>query len=221
MNFFYKQLQEYGRNDSMKLERPKSKDRAEYLSLLHYSFNLNPSMRRQISLELSTLTSQHDLFIKTRSDVEKHEILTDVLDGRNIQTKKEVVMQGRKLHKVTRKKISSHDSHVHSDNKMPLNTKTRPLSELSVVDVGFLLDRLDISEFKAVLLRNKIDGKSLVRCSTVDEVEEMGIPITVKAKLLFEKIREFQVNGVPMEYVQISTQVYSMCTIVMIVKCLL
>jgi hypothetical protein len=148
-------------------------------------------------------------------------MLTDVLDGRNIQTKREVVMQGRKLHKVTRKKISSHDSHFHSDYKMPVNTKSRPLSELSVVDVGFLLDRVDLSEFKAVFVRNKIDGKSLVRCSTVDEVKEMGIPITVKAKLLFEKIREFQVNGVPMEYVQSSTQVYYICTIVMIVECLL
>ena len=108
-----------------------------------------------------------------------------------------------------------------TDNKMPVNTNTRPLSDLSVVDVGSLLDRLDISEFKAILVRNKIDGKSLVRCSTVDEVKEMGIPITVKAKLLFEKIREFQVNGVPMEYVQSSTQVYCMCTIVMIVECLL
>ena len=108
-----------------------------------------------------------------------------------------------------------------TDNKMPTNINTRPLSDLSVVDVGSLLDRLDISEFKAILVRNKIDGKSLVRCSTVDEVKEMGIPITVKAKLLFEKIREFQVNGVPMEYVQSSTQVYCLCTIVMIVECLL
>ena len=130
-------------------------------------------------------------------------------------------MQGRKLHKVTRKKISSHDSHVHRDDKMSAITNTRPLSDLSVVDVGSLLDRLDMGEFKDLFVRNKIDGKSLVRCSTVDEVKEMGIPITVKAKLLFEKIREFQVNGVPMEYVQISTQVYSMCTIVMIVECLL
>ena len=105
--------------------------------------------------------------------------------------------------------------------KMPNNANTRPLSELSDVDVGTLLDRLDLGEFKDLFVRNKIDGKSLVRCSTVDEVKEMGIPITVKAKLLFEKIREFQVNGVPMEYVQISTQVYSMCTIVMIVECLL
>ncbi len=108
-----------------------------------------------------------------------------------------------------------------TDNKMPAITNTRPLSDLSVVDVGSLLDRLDISEFKPIFMRNKIDGKSLVRCSTVDEVKEMGIPITVKAKLLFEKIREFQVNGVPMEYVQISTQVYGICTIVMIVECLL
>ncbi len=108
-----------------------------------------------------------------------------------------------------------------TDNKMSTNTNTRPLSDLSVVDVGSLLDRLDMGEFKDIFVRNKIDGKSLVRCSTVDEVKEMGIPITVKAKLLFEKIREFQVNGVPMEYVQISTQVYCMCKIVMIVKCLL
>ena len=108
-----------------------------------------------------------------------------------------------------------------TDNKMPTSTNTRPLSDLSAVDVGSLLDRLDMGEFKDIFVRNEIDGKSLVRCSTVDEVKEMGIPITVKAKLLFEKIREFQVNGVPMEYVQISTQVYSMCTIVMIVECLL
>ena len=105
--------------------------------------------------------------------------------------------------------------------KMPNNANTRPLSELSDVDVGTLLDRLDLGEFKDLFVRNKIDGKSLVRCSTLDEVKEMGIPITVKAKLLFEKIREFQVYGVPMEYVQRSTQVCCMCTIVMIIKCLL
>jgi len=105
--------------------------------------------------------------------------------------------------------------------KMPTNTNTRPLSELSVVDVGTLLDCLDIGEFKDLFENNKIDGKSLMRCSTLDEVKEMGIPITVKAKLLFEKIREFQANGFPMEYVQNSTQVCCMCMIVVIIECLL
>jgi hypothetical protein len=155
-----------GGNDSMKLERPKSKDRVEYLSLLHYSFNLNPSIRRQISLEMSSLTSQHNLFIKTISDGEKHEVLTDVLDGRNIQTKKEVVMQGRKLHKVTRKKISSHNSHVHhtSDggsghrhdndamNMVELGVELsspKPLSKLTVGDVASLRESIEFEEIKA------------------------------------------------------------------------
>jgi hypothetical protein len=47
-----------------------------------------------------------------------------------------------------------------SDNKMPANAITRPLSELSVVDVGTLLDRLDIGEFKDLFVRNKIDVTS-------------------------------------------------------------
>ena len=94
-------------------------------------------------------------------------------------------------------------SEVMSNGKL-----VKPLSELSVHQVGIVLEALKLGKYKEALISNEIDGKSLVRCSTVDEVKEMGIPITVKAKLLFEKIREFQVNGVPMEYVQSSTQVY-------------
>jgi hypothetical protein len=213
----------YGRNDFMKLERPKSKDRAEYLSLLHYSFNLNPSMRRQISLELSTLTSQHDLFIKTKSDREKHEILTDVLDGRNIQTKKEVVMQGRKLHKVTRKKISSHDSHVHhtfngrgghrhNDDNDAMNmeelgveiNRSKPLSELIVGEVGTLLEALKLGKYKETLINNEIDGKCLMKCNTVEDVVNMGISIVVKASLLLDEIRKWKTTGVPTEYLSIN-----------------
>jgi hypothetical protein len=213
----------YGGNDSMKLERPKSKDRAEYLSLLHYSFNLNPSMRRQISLELSTLTSQHDLFIKTTSDGEKHEVLTDVLDGRNIQTKKEVVMQGRKLHKVTRKKISSHDSHVHhtsdgggghrhrhDDDAMSMEesgveiSRCKPLSELTIGEVGRLLVSIEFDEFKAVFVKNKIDGKCLMKCNTIEDAVNMGITINVKASLLLDQIRKWKATGVPIEYLSIN-----------------
>jgi hypothetical protein len=170
-------------------------------------------MRRQISLELSTLTSQYDLFIKTTSDGEKHEILTDVLDGRNIQTKKEVVMQGRKLHKVTRKKISSHDSHAHhyrsdggsghrhdDDDDDVMNmvesgvdiSRSKPLSELTVGEVGTLLEALKLGKYKEALLNNEIDGKCLVECSTVDEVIEMGISLSVKAKYFLKEIKKLQ-----------------------------
>ena len=202
-----------GGNDFMKLERPKSKDRAEYLSLLHYSFNLNPSMRRQISLELSTLTCQHDLFIKTTSDGEKHEILTDVLDGRNIQMKKDVVMQGRKLHKVSRKKISSHDSHAHhyrsdggggryrhddddaiimEESGVKISSRSQQLSKLTIGEVGQLLESIEFDEYKAVFAKNKIDGRCLMKCNTVEDVKEIGILMTVKASLLLDEIRKWK-----------------------------
>lgn len=83
----------------------------EYLSLLYYSFNLNPSIRRQIGLKMSNITSEQELFIKTSSTSEQGgQEFIDVLDGRNIQSKK----HGRKLHKVSRKII--HDSLSHSSN---------------------------------------------------------------------------------------------------------
>ena len=56
-------------------------------------------------------------------------------------------MQGRKLHKVTRRKISSHDSHVHSDNKMPTNTNTPPAGDTSDGGASLLLD--EIRKWKA------------------------------------------------------------------------
>ena len=187
-------------------------------------------MRRQISLELSSLTSQHDLFIKTTttSAGKKHEILTDVLDGRNIQTKKEVVMQGRKLHKVTRRKISSHDSHVHGDNKMPTNANTtpagdssdgcgydddvmeesgeeissrpKPLSELTVDEVERLLESIEFDEYKAVFAKNKIDGKCLIECYTCEDVVNMGITIFVKARIFLNKVKKWKGIGFPLKH---------------------
>jgi hypothetical protein len=181
-------------------------------------------MRRQISLELSTLTSQYDLFIKTTSDGEKHEILTDVLDGRNIQTKREVVMQGRKLHKVIRKKISSYDSHVHhtSDGGLghrhddvmnmvgsgvEISSSSKPLSELTVGEVGIVLEALNLGKYKETLISNEIDGKCLMKCNTVEDVVNMGISITVKASLLLDEIRKWKTTGVPTEYFSVNPSV--------------
>ncbi len=77
-------------------------------------------------------------------------------------------MQGRKLHKVTRKKISSHDSHAHHytsdggdghrhDNDA-MNmvesgveiSRSKPLSEVTVGEVGRLLEWNEFYEYKAV-----------------------------------------------------------------------
>ena len=59
-----------------------------------------------------------------------------------------------------------------------------------------LVDDLENDE----LVKNKIDGACLAECNSFEEIKEMGISMTVKAKLFYNKITDFKVNGVPLEY---------------------
>ncbi len=82
-----------------------------------------------------------------------------------------------------------------------LNGKlVKPLSELSVHEVGIVLEALKLGKYKETLMSNEIDGKCLVECNTVEDVKEMSILMTVKASLILDKIRKWRANGVPMEY---------------------
>ena len=74
-----------------------------------------------------------------------------------------------------------------------LNGKlVKPLSELSVHEVGIVLQAFDLDEFREVFRMNKINGKYLMECSTVDEVIEMGISLSVKAKYFLKEIKKLQ-----------------------------
>ena len=63
------------------------------------------------------------------------------------------------------------------------------------------MESIEFDEYKAVLVKNKIDGRCLMECSAVEDVKEMGIPMTVKASLFLHEIRKWKASGVPMEYV--------------------
>ena len=80
----------------------------------------------------------------------------------------------------------------------------KPLSELSVHEVGIVLEALKLGKYKETLLSNEIDGKCLMKCHTVEDVKEMGIPMTVKASLLLDEIRKWRATGVPMEHLSLS-----------------
>ena len=74
-----------------------------------------------------------------------------------------------------------------------LNGKiVKPLSELSVDEVGIVLEAFDLDEFREILRNKKINGKYLIECSTVDEVIEMGISLSVKAKYFLKEIKKLQ-----------------------------
>ena len=49
-------------------------------------------------------------------------------------------------------------------------SSSKPLSELTIGEVGRLLESIEFDEYKAVFAKNKIDGKCLMKCNTVEDV---------------------------------------------------
>ena len=78
-------------------------------------------------------------------------------------------------------------SEVMSNGKL-----VKPLSELSVDEVGIVLEALKLGKYKETLIINEIDGMCLMKCNTVEDVKEMGILMTVKASLLLDEIRKWK-----------------------------
>jgi hypothetical protein len=76
----------------------------------------------------------------------------------------------------------------------------KALSELSIFEVAILVESLELEAYRDELVKNKIDGACLAECNSFEEIKEMGISMTVKAKLFYNKISDFKVNGVPLEY---------------------
>jgi hypothetical protein len=72
--------------------------------------------------------------------------------------------------------------------------------ELTVGEVGSLLESIEFDEYKAVFAENKIDGKCLIECNTSDDAMNMGIRIFVKARIFLKKVMTWKVTGVPLEY---------------------
>ena len=86
-------------------------------------------------------------------------------------------------------------SEVMSNGKL-----VKPLSELSVDEVGIVLEALKLGKYKETLLNNEIDGKCLMKCHTVEDAVNMGIKIFVKAHVFLDNVMIWKASGVPMEY---------------------
>ena len=86
-------------------------------------------------------------------------------------------------------------SEVMSNGKL-----VKPLSELSVHEVGIVLEAMKLSKYKEALLSNEIDGECLMKCHTIEDVVNMGIKIFVKAHVFLDKVMTWKAKGVPKEY---------------------
>ena len=78
--------------------------------------------------------------------------------------------------------------------------QTKPLSELSLDDVIHLLESLKLSNFCNNFEGNRIDGPTLMNCKSKDDVKELGIALTAKARRLYKEIVKFISTGVPLTF---------------------
>jgi hypothetical protein len=197
-----------------------------HLSLLKYSFNLNPAIHKQISIELGELMTDNELRIcrnpssALQSPQATNVLFDSVLQSQSILQKNEVVLRSKtdnlflQLEQTINGKFVEYKNELgkfmisSSSNHEILNecsassddSTNKPLSEMSAIDVGYLLESLDLGEYKSTFLKNKIDGISLQHCEKVEDIKEGGIKIAMKARMLFNLVRKFQMNGVPVKY---------------------
>lgn len=95
--------------------------------------------------------------------------------------------------------LKSLDRQTSVRDQVLITSFQKPLLALTVKEVGVLLDRLNLGIYKSIFHDHQIDGPSLNSCECLDHVKEMGIGLTVKAKILFDKIIVYQREGVPMD----------------------
>ena len=65
-------------------------------------------------------------------------------------------------------------------------------------DVINLLKSLKLSNFCHNFEDNMIDGLTLMNCKSVDDVKELGIALTAKARILYEESVQYKSTGVPL-----------------------
>lgn len=85
--------------------------------------------------------------------------------------------------------------------KKPKNTK--PLKELSVDDVSLLLENSKLSKYVQEMKSNDVDGETLFEVQNDEEMKELGISLSAKARLFFRKVEEYKFGGVPFSLIGI------------------
>ena len=67
-------------------------------------------------------------------------------------------------------------------------------------EVIHLLESLNLSNLCYNFKDKKIDGPTLMNCKSEDDVKELGIALTAKARILYQEIVKFKSTGVPLTF---------------------
>ena len=63
-----------------------------------------------------------------------------------------------------------------------------------------LLESLNLTKFIEVFKQNEVDGRTLQNCRTEEDVKQLGITITAKARVLLNEIEKRRASGLSVEH---------------------
>ena len=75
----------------------------------------------------------------------------------------------------------------------------RPLEDWTELEVHHLLESLNLNKYIEVFKQNEVDGRTLQNCRSEDDVKQLGITITAKARVLLNEIEKRRALGLSVE----------------------
>ena len=76
----------------------------------------------------------------------------------------------------------------------------KPFEELTELEVQHLLESLNLNKYIEVFKQNEVDGRTLQNCHSEEDVKQLGITMTAKARVLLNKIEKLKSLGLLVEH---------------------
>jgi hypothetical protein len=69
-----------------------------------------------------------------------------------------------------------------------------------VSEVQYLLESLNLNKYIEEFKQNEVDGRTLQNCRYEEDVKQLGISMTAKARVLLNEIEKRRSLGLPVEH---------------------
>ena len=76
----------------------------------------------------------------------------------------------------------------------------KPLKDLTESEVHDLLESLNLNKFIEIFKKNEVDGRTLQNCLSEEDVKQLGITMTAKARVLLNEIEKRRGVGLSDEH---------------------
>lgn len=76
-------------------------------------------------------------------------------------------------------------------------SNTKPLKDLSVEDVGKLLEANKLKRFVEEFALNEVDGATLMVTNSAEELKDLGISMLPKARMFHTELEKYKWHGIP------------------------